>query len=313
MNNRGGVFHNSHSGLQERDELRVADTHGIAQWTSNRLLADSTGLGWRDAYTSLAVESSWAATLPALPHYSVAYFVRGSARIDRRVDGARPERAHLRPRQFGMIPADRASSWELVGDPEIQLVYVRRDTVDELAISEFGVDPSEVHVEPKLGFDDALLEQLVAALLDTALRERSLPTSGIWADHLIRLIALELLRNHSNLSCSHTSTGDASVRLIESVREYVDANLAGDLSLARIGEAVGAPAHRLATQFRRHTGVTLHQFVIQSRIERARRLLASTDDPIALIAIECGFASQSHLTTAFGHHVGITPGTYRSA
>ncbi len=305
------VFHDPRSRLHDPDELRAADTHGIAHWTTNRLIADSTGLGWHDGYTSLAVESSWTAELPAVPHYSLAYFARGSASIDRRLEGAAPERAHLSRRQFGMIPTDRPSSWSLVGEPEVQLVYIRRETMDALALGEFDVDPSSVYVEPRLGFDDALLEQLAVALLQAAMHDEP-GASGLWADQLIRLIGLRLLRRHSNLSSLDATPCGAPQGAVEFAMEYIDSNLTGDLSLAGIGAAVGVTPHRLAKQFRRHTGSSLHQWVIQRRLERARRLLAGTDEPIALIAIDCGFASQSHLTTAFRRQLGTTPARFRA-
>ena len=293
--------------------MAATDTHGIAHWTSNRLVIDSTGLGWHDAYTSLAAESSWSATLPALPHYNLAYCVRRSARIRRRVEGSAPEQAELLPRRFGMIPADRPSTWQLDGDPEIQQVYLRRAMIDELALDEYDADPGSVVVEPRLGFTDPLLEQLVLALLDVVRHPHRSPESGLWADHVIRLIGLELLRGHSNVAHRRPVAGDVTHAVLEAARDYIEANLTSDLSLSQIAIAVGARPHRLAKDFHSLTGLTLHQYVIQRRVDRAARLLRSTDHPIAAVALDCGFADQSHLTTAFRRRVGITPAAYRSA
>ncbi|HTH06139.1 MAG TPA: hypothetical protein VL916_09720, partial [Ilumatobacteraceae bacterium] len=105
-NEAARVLHVSHR--LAAHELAAGDTHGTSHLSPNQLVLDSTGLGWRDAYTSLTRESSWSATLPALPHVSLAYCVRRSARIRRRVDGSRTEVAELLPRRFGMIPSDRA-------------------------------------------------------------------------------------------------------------------------------------------------------------------------------------------------------------
>jgi AraC family transcriptional regulator len=305
------VLHDSHRPV--REELAVADTHGTANLSTNQLVLDSRGLGWRDAYTSLTVESPWSATLPALPHLSLAYCVRRSARIRRRVDGARAEVADLLPRRFGMIPSDRSSTWEVEGDPEVQLVYLRRDTIDELVVDEFDTDPHDVHVEPRLGFDDPVLEPLVVSLLDAARLGVRLPTSGLWADHVVRLIGLELLRRHSNVERRAVSASDMTRTRLHATCDYIEANLTADLSLGGIATAVGVRPHRLARDFRDRTGVALHQYVLGRRVERAARLLRSSDTPIAMIAIECGFADQSHLTTAFRRRVGATPAAYRRA
>jgi AraC family transcriptional regulator len=57
--------------------------------------------------------------------------------------------------------------------------------------------------------------------------------------------------------------------------------------------------------------MTPHQYIIRRRIRRAMRLLARDELALADIALEVGCACQSHLTTLFRKHLGITPGTYR--
>jgi AraC family transcriptional regulator len=293
--------------------MAAGDTHGTSHLSPKRLVLDSTGLGWRDAYTSLTRESSWHATLPALPHLSLAYCVRRSARIRRGVDGSRDEVADLVPRRFGMIPSDRSSTWRVDGDPEVQLVYVRRETIEELAVDAFEADPAAVEVEPRLGFGDPVLEPLVGSLLDAARSGVQLASSAVWADHVVRMIGLELLQRYSNIAGRPSNRSDMTRGRVAATCEYVDANLTGDLSLHGIATAVQVRPHRLARDFRERTGVALHQYVLGRRVDRAARLLRTSGTPLATIALECGFADQSHLTTAFRRRVGVTPAVYRGA
>jgi AraC family transcriptional regulator len=60
-------------------------------------------------------------------------------------------------------------------------------------------------------------------------------------------------------------------------------------------------------------GVPPHQFILRTRVERAKRLLANTHIPIAHIAAECGFCHQEHLTRAFRRLTGTTPAAFRAA
>jgi len=190
-------------------------------------------------------------------------------------------------------------------------VYVRRETIDELAIDEFDVDPAGVEVEPRLGFADPVLEPLVLALLDAARSGVQLSSSSVWADHVVRMIGLELLHRYSNLAGRTPSGSDVTRARVATACEYVDANLTGDLSLHGIAGAVQVRPHRLARDFRDRTGVPLHQYVLGRRVETAARLLQSSETPLATIALECGFADQSHLTTAFRKRVGVTPAAFR--
>jgi AraC family transcriptional regulator len=63
--------------------------------------------------------------------------------------------------------------------------------------------------------------------------------------------------------------------------------------------------------FTKAFGTPPYRYVIQRRVERAKSLLRHTDLPVARIAYETGFASQSHLASTFKRTVGLTPGDYR--
>lgn len=55
------------------------------------------------------------------------------------------------------------------------------------------------------------------------------------------------------------------------------------------------------------------QYIIAQRLRRARWLLMHTRNDITTIALETGFASHSHLTTAFKQHTGLTPLAFRQS
>ena len=93
--------------------------------------------------------------------------------------------------------------------------------------------------------------------------------------------------------------------------EAIEANLSGGLSVAEVAAAAAISPFRLSHGFKKATGVSLHQYVIQRRIEHAKVMLRTTADPIADIAAAVGFASQSHFTTVFKRVTGATPRVYR--
>jgi AraC family transcriptional regulator len=327
-----GVLHDPDVGAQEPDcgtrplaakaEFPVAETHGIALWPTNRLHADSRGLGWHDAYVSLATETSWTTTLPALPHYCVAYCSLRSAMITRQVSGERPERdVALLPRLFGMVPADRSSDWTLKGSPDIQLIYLRRSMVDRLAEEVLGVDGDRIELVPRLGFADGLMEQL-ALTLQAAARRDDGAGDGLYADHVIRLMALHLVRNHAarpfrrgrSVPVSAPSAPTARARRpdrMQHVRDLIESALDEDLSLERLAAEAGVGTHAFSAAFVRAHGLPPHRYVVERRVERAKRLLRESDLPVAAIAVQTGFSSQSHLASVFKRTVGLTPGEYQ--
>jgi AraC family transcriptional regulator len=296
-------------------EFPINETHGIALWPKHRLLADSRGLGWHDAYTSLATEAPWRRTLRAVPHYCIAYCSNRAAAVTRVIDaGHQTDSVELRPRHFGVVPADQPSSWQLRGAPDIQLIYLRRSMVDQIAEEHFGFDRSNVGLLPKLGFSDGLLEQLALALLDTARRDETSPSDGIYADHLVRMITIHLLRAHSTRTGSAPSSdpvADTTTARINHVRDLIECALGEDLALERLAAEAGVAAHAFSAAFTKAVGIPPYRYVIVRRVERAKKLLRHTDLPISRIAYETGFASQSHLASTFKRAVGQTPGAYR--
>ncbi|HEY0518688.1 MAG TPA: AraC family transcriptional regulator [Ilumatobacteraceae bacterium] len=296
-------------------EFPLDETHGIALWPKHRLLADSRGLGWHDAYTSLATEAPWRRTLRAVPHYCIAYCSNRAADVSRVIDGERrTDAVELRTRHFGVVPANRESSWRLSGSPDIQLIYLRRAMVDKVAQEQFGFDPARVELVPKLGFSDGLLEQLALSLLATARNDGVCPSDGIYADHLVRMITMHLLRHHST-GVATTSFAEPTATMTRGrmahVCDLIESALGEDLALERLAAEAGVAVHAFATAFTRAFGMPPYRYVIHRRVERAKSMLRETDLPISRIAYDTGFASQSHLTTTFKRNVGQTPGNYR--
>jgi AraC-like DNA-binding protein/mannose-6-phosphate isomerase-like protein (cupin superfamily) len=71
-----------------------------------------------------------------------------------------------------------------------------------------------------------------------------------------------------------------------------------------------SPAH-LSRSMREHYGTTPTAFVNDLRLEHAAALLATTNQPLALIAARCGFASQSYFSRCFSAAHGISPREFR--
>jgi AraC-like DNA-binding protein len=66
-----------------------------------------------------------------------------------------------------------------------------------------------------------------------------------------------------------------------------------------------------SSRFRQVYGQSIGDYVRRRRLEHAARLLCSTEATAAAIAVECGFADQSHLTRLFRRRFGVTPSAYR--
>jgi len=100
-------------------------------------------------------------------------------------------------------------------------------------------------------------------------------------------------------------------RTIGQVVDWIDAHLHDTPSPRDLGRLTGLSPSHSARKFRQTTGVSLARFVNRRRLQAAIRQLTMTDVPLAALAQELGFSSQSHLTRLFSRLTGMPPGRYR--
>jgi AraC-like DNA-binding protein len=95
------------------------------------------------------------------------------------------------------------------------------------------------------------------------------------------------------------------------IRSYVESHIDGDLSLSTLAKVAGLSLSHFARAFKKSEGMTPSGFVLECRVERARKLLLDTTLPLSEIAIATGFSDQSHLARRFRQRVGVAPSQFR--
>jgi len=93
--------------------------------------------------------------------------------------------------------------------------------------------------------------------------------------------------------------------------QYMEANYNNSISVESIAEHVHLSASYIGRMFKERMGVTLNEYLIDLRINRAKQLLAETDLTIDEICQQVGYSTISYFTKLFKGRTGMTPGTYR--
>ena len=78
-----------------------------------------------------------------------------------------------------------------------------------------------------------------------------------------------------------------------------------------LAKIVGISKYYFCRLFKKAIGLPPHQYIVRRRIERAKKLLKYSDLTTVEIALECGFAHQSHLSRHFKRIVGVSPRQFR--
>ena len=94
---------------------------------------------------------------------------------------------------------------------------------------------------------------------------------------------------------------------LQRLDSHIQSNLARRITVAELAQVVCLSPSHFHAQFKDSVGLTPHQYLLKARLDRAARLLRETPLPLVRIAEECGFSSQSALTTATRRYLGLTP------
>jgi AraC family transcriptional regulator len=99
---------------------------------------------------------------------------------------------------------------------------------------------------------------------------------------------------------------------LKQAKALVHARFTEKLTLDQIASEAGVHPIHLASVFRKQYQCTVGEYVRALRIEYACREIAKGKTPLAIIALEAGFANQGHFSTTFKRQTGLTPSAYRN-
>lgn len=97
------------------------------------------------------------------------------------------------------------------------------------------------------------------------------------------------------------------------VLDYIEAHLHEEVRLNELAALACLSPQHFSRAFKASTGRPPSIYLIEKRLERAKHLLLTTQEPVAEIALMSGFSSQSHMTTAFRRFTAMTPAKFRKA
>jgi AraC family transcriptional regulator len=136
-------------------------------------------------------------------------------------------------------------------------------------------------------------------------------STRLYIDSLAHALTVRFLFLGERMPGQTRGTSTLTRRKLSRVEELIESHIGADLPLQELAAAVGYSRSHFLRAFHATTGITPHRYLLNRRIERARRLLGETDMSIAQVAYSCGFSSQAHFTMAFRKVCGLTPGKYR--
>jgi AraC-like DNA-binding protein len=94
--------------------------------------------------------------------------------------------------------------------------------------------------------------------------------------------------------------------IISKIINYIDIYYMNPLSIHTLSKLININKYYLLHLFKEVTGLSLHQYILQTRIKKAKEKAENIDESLDL-GLSCGFYDQSHFIRCFKKHVGMTP------
>lgn len=209
-----------------------------------------------------------------------------------------------------IIPWGVPGSWELKQRDAAFVMSVGPNLL-HAAAQDSGFDPNKLELRSRFHMRDLQIEHIAWALKSEM--EQGNPSGRLYRDSLSTALAIHLVRHHSSFAQpAPQSNGKMSPGKLKQVLLFIEDHLVQELSLTQVAQAAGASVSHCSALFRQSMGLSIHQYVIRRRVERAAWMLQQSRLPISQIALETGFAHQSHLAMHMRRIAGITPKRLRA-
>jgi AraC-like DNA-binding protein len=132
---------------------------------------------------------------------------------------------------------------------------------------------------------------------------------GIGHELLYRAYIIELMVHLNNLAHKDTVQLNVDIKksnLIGRIIEYINEHLDEDISVDKISEYFYVSKFHLSREFKKHTGTTIHRYIVQKKLIEAKELILGSV-PIIDVYKQCGFGDYSNFFRAFKNEYGVTP------
>lgn len=291
----------------------LAPHPAAVQWYSSsqlQKLTSSDSLGWTNVELDLA-EHGAVPELQYVPyddHDVISFILAGKLRVQSRIGGVVRQHRASAGTMF-IIPrhTEFGSNWDAAWTNGA--LRINQRMVSEAAAAVQRGDPDQVEIVPTFFFNNPQLFQLGVQLCTEM--QRANPLGPLYAETLTNRLTLLMLRHYSTRPLVHKlPTSRLTNAQLDIVDAYIYAHLEQKITLADLATCLHLSVPHFERMFRATTQIPPYRYVLEIRLEQARCLLEKTRLPVAEVALQCGFSSQSHFTAHFTRYVGVSPARF---
>ncbi|MCU0625139.1 MAG: AraC family transcriptional regulator [Gemmatimonadaceae bacterium] len=268
-------------------------------------LVSSAGLAWPGLLVELGRNGAWEVDdLTVADHYLALNVNDAPLTFEARVDG-RFRTVALEPGGAWFCPAGESFSHRVPGPSRYALVTLSDARLRSLLP---GTPPE---LARSYALDAPQLHHLVQSLVVEA--DRRNPGGVLFVDAVAAAVAQTIVTTtRVENAPAPVARGGLAGHVRTRVLDLIEARLGSGVSADELAREAGLSVAHFARAFRTSVGMPPHQYLMQRRLEAARRALELPGAVLSEVAFRHGFADQAHFGRAFRKAFGVTPGSVRA-
>jgi AraC family transcriptional regulator len=282
----------------------------VPKYVPGAVTATSDDLGWNGVCLRGYRYGALDVIVPPVRDFTIVSYCRGTTLMERRCEGAWAK-THCAPGDVSLLTRSQRSHWHWTEEIEVSHVYLSENLVSGICAEVTDRCIADVRLQDVLKSYDPIVTAAVASITREAQQQALGGT--LYAEAVATQLTVHLLRKYASVTFREPSgKGRLSPAQVRRLTEYIDNRLHEQLNLETLAAVAGVGVWTFTRHFRASFGRTPHAYIIERRVDRARRLLAQSCLPIKEVASVCGFADQAHMTRIFQTHLRTTPALLRA-
>lgn len=150
----------------------------------------------------------------------------------------------------------------------------------------------------------------VEFLFDSIIEQISVQPDNMWSCRA-RMAIIRIFDYAVKLHKGTFGVNQESDTLVDCILTFIEFNIEKQFTIEWLSREYSTNRTTLMAEFKRVTGKTINEFVLDKRMDLSKQILAFTNISIEELAAKCGFSSQSYFTRAFKKKTGLSPMQFR--
>jgi AraC family transcriptional regulator len=201
--------------------------------------------------------------------------------------------------------------WKTVGNDPLQsmAVLIALPLLHRALEEVFGVDAPHARLRDLSSFHDSTLNSLMERVHEELLRRNA---SATFLRGIAQVIAIHLARNYAEVfKEAHSRRPSLPGYKVLQVTHWMAEHMAEDFNLNQLAAQVGVSKFYFTRLFKNALGVSSSHYLLNLRMNEAKRLLRETKRSVVDVALDVGYANPSHFARFFRRETGLSPSDYR--